>query len=126
MQHRPMAIAISFALAASPAIAQTTDVQPASSTDVASKPDSNLERMVVVSSRVAMPIREIATSVSVLTRDDIETRGCEFVAKKATAPKFVSMASRCQTQQAHKSALTLVKYKVATSTALKYSVVAKV
>ncbi|GAC31285.1 TonB-dependent receptor plug domain-containing protein [Paraglaciecola polaris] len=75
MQHRPMAIAISFALAASPAIAQTTDVQPASSTDVASKPDSNLERMVVVSSRVAMPIREIATSVSVLTRDDIETRG---------------------------------------------------
>jgi len=75
MQHRPMAIAISFALAASPAIAQTTDVQPASSTDVASKPDRNLERMVVVSSRVAMPIREIATSVSVLTRDDIETRG---------------------------------------------------
>lgn len=75
MQHRPLAIAISFALAASPAIAQNSDVQPANSTEVASKTDSNLERMVVVSSRVAMPIREIATSVSIMTRDEIETRG---------------------------------------------------
>lgn len=75
MQHRPLAIAISLALSASPSIAQTSDVQSENSTEVASKTDSNLERMVVVSSRVAMPIREIATSVSVLTRDDIETRG---------------------------------------------------
>ena len=72
MHHRPLAIAISFALAASPTIAQTTD---ATSTNPANETDSNLERMVVVSSRVAMPIREVATSVSVMTRDEIETRG---------------------------------------------------
>lgn len=72
MQHHPMAIAISIALASSSAFAQTTQAPEA---DSANTTDKNIERMIVVSSRVPMPIREVATSVSIMTRDDIEARG---------------------------------------------------
>jgi vitamin B12 transporter len=82
MQHRPLAIAISLALAASPAIAQTPDTS-----------NNNLERMVVVSSRVAMPIREVATSVSVLTREEIETRGYANLADVLRTEPSVTVTS---------------------------------
>lgn len=73
MQHQSLAIAISIALAASPAIAQTPE--QATQKTTADSSEKNVERMVVVSSRVPMPIREIATSVSIVTRQDIEARG---------------------------------------------------
>ncbi|WP_166424073.1 TonB-dependent receptor [Paraglaciecola sp. 20A4] len=73
MQHQSLAFAISIALAASPAIAQTSE-QATQTTKVDSS-EKNVEHMVVVSSRVPMPIREIATSVSIVTRQDIEARG---------------------------------------------------
>ena len=39
-----------------------------------------LEEMVVTSSRVAMPLREVATSISVVTKEDIQLRGFSSVA----------------------------------------------
>jgi len=63
MKHRSLALAISTGLLASPIFAQQQNE------------DNDIEKLVVVSSRVAMPLREIATSVSIITQEDIEARG---------------------------------------------------
>ena len=67
MRYTSLALSVSAALIASPVFAQE-DVQQQNQ-------EQEIEKLVVVSSRVAMPLREIATSVSVITQDDIELRG---------------------------------------------------
>lgn len=42
---------------------------------VAQEPTSPLEEVVVTSSRVAMPLRQVGTSVTVISRDEIQQRG---------------------------------------------------
>lgn len=64
MKHTPLTFAITLALAATPSFASTQN-----------NDEKSIEKIVVVSSRVAMPLREIATSVSVVTKDEIEARG---------------------------------------------------
>ena len=56
-------MAISVALSAAPAFAEQKNQE------------DEIEKLVVVSSRVAMPMREIATSVSLVTKEDIDARG---------------------------------------------------
>lgn len=64
MKYHPMAIAISIVLSSHAAFATNKN-----------QDDEQVERLVVVSSRIAMPLREIATSVSVLNQQDIAARG---------------------------------------------------
>ena len=63
MKHTSLALAISTALFACPIFAQETNEE------------NEMEKLVIVSSRVAMPLREIATSVSLVTQQDIDDRG---------------------------------------------------
>jgi vitamin B12 transporter len=63
MKYHLLAVAISCAISADSAFAE------------AIQDETEIEKLVVVSSRVAMPLREIATSVSVVTKQDIEARG---------------------------------------------------
>ncbi|MDG2410579.1 MAG: TonB-dependent receptor [Halioglobus sp.] len=42
---------------------------------------TKLEEMVVTSSRIEMPLREVATSISVVTKEDIQVRGFSTVAE---------------------------------------------
>jgi vitamin B12 transporter len=63
MKHTSLALAISTAFFAYPIFAQQTNEE------------NEIEKLVVVSSRVAMPLREIATSVSLVTQQDIDARG---------------------------------------------------
>ncbi|MEP1869768.1 MAG: TonB-dependent receptor [Paraglaciecola sp.] len=67
MKLTSLALSVSAALIASPLFAQENIQQ--------NNQEQDIEKMVVVSSRVAMPLREIATSVSVVTKEDIELRG---------------------------------------------------
>lgn len=62
MQTRYLALAVS--LACSSAVVQADQNN-----------DESIEKLVVVSSRVATPIREVATSVSVVTEEEIALRG---------------------------------------------------
>ena len=66
MKHSSLALAISTSLFASSIYAAEQNGQ---------NEENEIEKMVVVSSRVAMPLREIATSVSIITQQDIEARG---------------------------------------------------
>ena len=61
---------------------------------------NKLEEVVVTSSRIAMPLRQVGTSVSVITQEEIKQLGfsslvdvlravsahCAFAGKRATAP----------------------------------------
>ncbi|MGJ8682090.1 TonB-dependent receptor plug domain-containing protein [Paraglaciecola sp.] len=64
MKHTPLAVAITLALTAIPTFADTQQNE-----------ENTIEKIVVVSSRVAIPLREIATSVSVVTKAEIDARG---------------------------------------------------
>jgi vitamin B12 transporter len=66
MKHRTLALAISTGLFSSPIFASEKN---------ALNEENELEKLVVVSSRVAMPLREIATSVSLISQQDINARG---------------------------------------------------
>jgi vitamin B12 transporter len=66
MKHSSLALAISIGLIACPIFAQQKNVE---------YEENKIEKLVVVSSRVAMPLREIATSVSLVTQQDIDARG---------------------------------------------------
>jgi vitamin B12 transporter len=63
MKQHSLALAISVACAATPAFAEQQNQE------------DQIEKLVVVSSRIAMPMREIATSVSLITKADIDARG---------------------------------------------------
>ncbi|MDN4503071.1 TonB-dependent receptor [Alteromonadaceae bacterium BrNp21-10] len=80
MQHNSLALAISIALTSSPLLAADLEEQ-------------NLERVVVVSSRVAMPIREVATSVSVVTAEQIQDRGYANLADVLKAQPSVGVTN---------------------------------
>lgn len=54
---------------------------------------NKLEEIVVTSSRVAMPLREVATSVSVITQDEIQLRGFSTVANTLRYEPAISVAS---------------------------------
>ena len=62
MKYHLLATAIACALVASPSFAETKDQE------------KEIEKLVVVSSRVAMPLRQIATSVSIVSKEDIDGR----------------------------------------------------
>ncbi|WP_293746141.1 TonB-dependent receptor [uncultured Paraglaciecola sp.] len=66
MKHTTLALAISTSLFASSIYAAEQNGQ---------NEENEIEKMVVVSSRVSMPLREIATSVSIITQQDIDARG---------------------------------------------------
>jgi vitamin B12 transporter len=72
MKHTTLALALGTALFASPIFAQ--EKNKTNEATEANK-QNEIDKMVVVSSRVAMPLREIATSVSLITQQDIEARG---------------------------------------------------
>lgn len=67
MQHYSLALAVSFALTVSPVFAAQAETSNTETSDI--------DHMAVVSSRIDMPLREIATSVSVVTQQDIDDRG---------------------------------------------------
>ena len=83
MQHHTLALAVSLALTASPTFAAEIESHKANTSDV--------DHMVVVSSRVAMPLREIATSVSVVTQQDIEDRGYASLAEVLKAQPSIGV-----------------------------------
>ncbi|MFT6899739.1 MAG: vitamin B12 transporter [Paraglaciecola sp.] len=83
MQHQPLALAISMALATPSVLAAS-----AIPTD-----EQTLEHMVVVSSRIEMPIRQIATSVSVVTQDDIDARGYINLAEVLKVQPSINVSS---------------------------------
>jgi vitamin B12 transporter len=65
MNYTTLAVAISSSFLACPTLVfAETQKQP-----------DEIEKVVIVSSRVAMPLREIATSVTLLTKEDIDARG---------------------------------------------------
>ena len=66
MKLHSLAIAVALVIGANSAVADTNTFEIE---------DDNIERLTVVSSRVVMPIREIATSVSIVTKEDIDARG---------------------------------------------------
>lgn len=55
--------------------------------------ENKLEEIVVTSSRIAMPMREVATSVSVLTNEDIRLRGFDSVANLLRYEPAISVSS---------------------------------
>lgn len=73
MKQQQLSLAIIAALSAFSLQAETANN---ANTDA-----SDIERMVVVSSRVETPVREIATSVSLVTKEDIELRGYASLAE---------------------------------------------
>ncbi|WP_158971125.1 TonB-dependent siderophore receptor [Paraglaciecola sp. L3A3] len=82
MKHTSLATAITLALTATSAFAE-----PAQSDE------KSIEKIVVVSSRVAMPLREVATSVSLVTQADIEARGYANLAEVLKTQPAISMTS---------------------------------
>ncbi|MCF2949915.1 TonB-dependent receptor [Paraglaciecola aquimarina] len=64
MQHKPLAIGITLAL-----------ITPSIFANSQQNEEQSIEKIAVVSSKVAMPLREIATSVSVINQQQIEARG---------------------------------------------------
>ncbi|MEH6712781.1 MAG: TonB-dependent receptor plug domain-containing protein, partial [Paraglaciecola polaris] len=100
MQHQSLAIAITIALASSSAFGQTAQAPEANTADTAKSDDKNVERMVVVSSRVPMPIREVATSVSIVTREDIEARGYTNLADVLRTQPSISVTNSGSTGSA--------------------------
>jgi vitamin B12 transporter len=54
---------------------------------------NKLEEIVVTSSRVPMPLRAVATSISVVTKDDIELRGFSSVANTMRYEPAISVAT---------------------------------
>ncbi|WP_340678348.1 TonB-dependent receptor [Paraglaciecola sp.] len=85
MQHHSLALAVSLALSASPVLAEQNEVQNNTTPDI--------DHMVVVSSRIAMPLREIATSVSIITQQDIEDRGYASLADVLKAQPSIGVNS---------------------------------
>ena len=55
--------------------------------------DNKLEEMVVTSSRLEMPLREVAASISIVTEEDIELRGFSTVANTLRYEPAVSVAT---------------------------------
>lgn len=55
--------------------------------------DNKLEEMVVTSSRLTAPLREVATSVSIITKQDIELRGFSSVADTLRYEPAVSVVA---------------------------------
>jgi len=55
--------------------------------------DNKLEEMVVTSSRLEMPLREVAASISIVTKEDIELRGFSTVADTLRYEPAVSVAT---------------------------------
>jgi vitamin B12 transporter len=66
MKHTSLALAVSAGIFTSPILAQQENE---------ANEANQIEKLVVVSNRVAMPLREIATSVSLVTQQDIAARG---------------------------------------------------
>jgi len=58
----------------------TTLLVLASCTTFNTQADNKLEEIIIISSRVETPLREVATSVSAITREDIDVRGFSGVA----------------------------------------------
>ena len=54
---------------------------------------NKLEEIVVTSSRVEMPLREVATSVSVITQEEIQLRGFSTVANTLRYEPAISVAT---------------------------------
>ncbi len=54
---------------------------------------NKLEETVIASSRMVMPLREVATSISVVTKEDIELRGFSSVANTLQYEPAISVAS---------------------------------
>ncbi len=54
---------------------------------------NKLEEIVITSSRVPMPLREVATSISVVTREDIELRGFNSVANTLRYEPAISVTT---------------------------------
>jgi len=55
--------------------------------------NNRLEELVVTSSRVEMPLREVATSISVITKEDIQLRGFSSVAETLRYEPAISVSS---------------------------------
>ena len=55
--------------------------------------ENKLEEMVVTSSRLEMPLREVAASISIVTKEDIELRGFSTVANTLRYEPAVSVAT---------------------------------
>lgn len=89
MQHHSLALAISLALAATPGFAADSGAEKNNTFTT----QQDIDHLVVVSSRVAMPLREIATSVSVVTQQDIEDRGYASLADVLKAQPSIGVTS---------------------------------
>ncbi|MFQ3237394.1 MAG: vitamin B12 transporter [Paraglaciecola sp.] len=83
MQHPSLALALSMALVTPTVIAASSETTQ----------DQTLEHMVVVSSRIEMPIRQIATSVSLVTQEDIDARGYINLAEVLKVQPSISVSS---------------------------------
>ncbi|CAA0101914.1 Vitamin B12 transporter BtuB [Halioglobus japonicus] len=62
-------------------------------TAIGAQAANKLEETVITSSRVVMPLREVATSISVVTKEDIELRGFSSVAKTLQYEPAISVTS---------------------------------
>ncbi|MCB1687195.1 MAG: TonB-dependent receptor [Halioglobus sp.] len=62
-------------------------------TAVSAQASNKLEETVVTSSRVVMPLREVATSISVITADEIQIRGFSTVADTLRYEPAISVTS---------------------------------
>jgi len=60
---------------------------------VSAHASNRLEETVVTSSRVVMPLREVATSISVITKDDIQIRGFSSVAETLRYEPAIAVSS---------------------------------
>ena len=81
MKQHSLALAISVACAVNPAFAEQQNKE------------DQIERLVVVSSRIAMPMREIATSVSLITKQDIDARGYSNLADVLKTQPSIGVAN---------------------------------
>lgn len=62
-------------------------------TALSAQASNKLEEIVVTSSRVEMPLREVATSISIVTKEDIEIRGFSTVANTLRYEPAISVTS---------------------------------
>jgi vitamin B12 transporter len=62
-------------------------------TALSAQAGNKLEEIVVTSSRVEMPLREVATSISVITQEDIQIRGFSTVANTLRYEPAISVTS---------------------------------
>lgn len=81
MQVSYIALAVSLAVTSGHALADEQIEQ------------DSIERVVVVSSRIEMPIRQLATSVSVVSKEDIEARGYTNLAEVLRTQPAISVSS---------------------------------